>query len=128
MIKVEKDFTNIPNILTQTPTRGESREEVFNQNILSSSYCDKNHKYKVDSIQKRLKKIYHLKCAYCEQKLLDAPKHIEHYRPKDTYYWLAYSWDNLLLCCGGCNSSKGTRFAIFNKAMSTLKVGKSFAS
>ncbi len=83
-------------------------------NISSSSYCDEKNKYKVDSVQKELKKIYHLKCAYCEQKLLDAPKHIEHYRPKDIYYWLAYSWDNLLLSCGGCNSAKGINFDIAN--------------
>jgi len=114
MIKVEKNFTNIPDILTPKPKRGKSREDVFNQNIASASYCDDKHRYKVASIQKKLNEIYHLKCAYCEQKLLDAPKHIEHYRPKDVYYWLAYSWDNLLLCCGGCNSSKGNRFATNN--------------
>ena len=107
MIKVEKDFTNIPTILTQ-----QSREDAFDANVFASSYCDVKNKYKVASVQKKLNEIYHLKCAYCEQKLLDAPKHIEHYRPKDIYYWLAYSWDNLLLCCGGCNSAKGNRFAI----------------
>ena len=107
MIKVEKDFTDIPTILTK-----KSREDAFDANIALSSYCDDKHRYKVGSVQKKLNQIYHLKCAYCEQKLLDAPKHIEHYRPKDTYYWLAYSWDNLLLCCGACNSAKGKRFAV----------------
>jgi len=109
MIKVEKDFTDIPILLTK-----KLREDAFDTNIASSSYCDDKNRYKVGSVQKKLNKIYHLKCAYCEQKLLDAPKHIEHYRPKDTYYWLAYSWDNLLLCCGACNSAKGKRFAIKN--------------
>ncbi|MBA1438806.1 MAG: TIGR02646 family protein, partial [Epsilonproteobacteria bacterium] len=109
MIKVEKDFANIPIVLTQS-----LRKEAFINNISSASYCDDKNRYKVGSVQKRLKAIYHLKCAYCEQKLLDAPKHIEHYRPKDIYYWLAYSWDNLLLCCGGCNSSKGINFATEN--------------
>jgi len=106
MIKVEKDFNDIPTMLTQ-----KSREEAFDKNIASSAYSDVKNKYKVGSVQKKLNEIYHLKCAYCEQKLLDAPKHIEHYRPKDTYYWLAYSWDNLLLCCGACNSAKGKRFS-----------------
>lgn len=112
MIKVEKEFTSVPTILTKT-----AREEAFNSNIASSSYCDDKNRYKVGSVQKKLNEIYHLKCAYCEQKLLDAPKHIEHYRPKDVYYWLAYSWDNLLLCCGGCNSAKGKRFATKNSAV-----------
>ncbi len=109
MIKVEKDFADIPTILTQ-----QSREDAFNDNVSSASYCDIKNRYKVGSVQKKLNEIYHLKCAYCEQKLLDAPKHIEHYRPKDIYYWLAYSWDNLLLCCGSCNSTKGTGFATDN--------------
>jgi uncharacterized protein (TIGR02646 family) len=112
MIKVKKNFTDIPTILTQ-----QSREDAFNANISSASYCDDKNRYKVASVQKKLNEIYHLKCAYCEQKLLDAPKHIEHYRPKDSYYWLAYSWDNLLLCCGSCNSAKGKRFATAKDAV-----------
>jgi len=109
MIKVEKNLADIPSILTQS-----TREIAFNHNILVGKYDDPNHRYKVNSIQKKLKKIYHLKCAFCEKKLLDAPKHIEHYRPKAIYYWLAYSWDNLLLACGSCNSAKGDRFATTN--------------
>jgi len=115
MIKVEKDFTAIPDILMSKPIRGQSREEVFFANIEAGKYIDKKHSYKVPSIQKQLLQIYHYKCAYCEKKLIDSPKHIEHYRPKNGgYYWLAYSWDNLLLCCGECNSAKGNRFATQN--------------
>jgi len=109
MIKIEKDFSNIPSIL-----RKKNRKEAFDNNISSKSYSDGKNLYKVGSVQKKLNEIYHLKCAYCEQKLLDAPKHTEHYRPKDTYYWLAYSWDNLLLSCGSCNSSKKDDFKIKN--------------
>jgi uncharacterized protein (TIGR02646 family) len=50
--------------------------------------------------------------------LLDFPQHIEHYRPKSTYYWLVFSWDNLFLCCHLCNSSKGDKFDIANKRVS----------
>jgi len=112
MIKVEKDFSDIPTILTQ-----QAREDAFNNNVSSASYCDNKNRYKVRLVQKKLNEIYHLKCAYCEHKLLDAPKHIEHYRPKNIYYWLAYSWDNLLLCCGSCNSAKGNRFATNSDAV-----------
>lgn len=107
MIKVEKDFTDIPKILTS-----DNRKIAFDNNISASQYIDKKHLYKVGYVQKKLNKIYNLKCAYCEKKLLDAPKHLEHYRPKKIYYWLAYSWDNLLLCCGECNSAKGYKFPI----------------
>ena len=109
MIKVEKDFDAVPDILNRA-----NRKEAFNRNLSQKKYVDEKNLYKVGSVQKALNDMYHLKCAYCEQKLLDSPKHIEHYRPKDIYYWLAYSWDNLLLCCGSCNSSKGTKFETLN--------------
>jgi uncharacterized protein (TIGR02646 family) len=113
MIKVEKNFLNIPSVLQK-----ENREEAFDNNVSLSRYADSKNRYKVGSVQSRLNKIYYLKCAYCEQKLLDAPKHIEHYRPKNIYYWLAYSWDNLLLSCGGCNSSKSDSFKTQNQIVS----------
>lgn len=63
-----------------------------------------------------LKEVF-LKCAYC-----DAPYKavydgdVEHYRPKGKvkekhpakpgYYWLANSWDNLLLSCQHCNQAR----------------------
>ncbi len=112
MIKIKKDFTTIPSILKKS-----NREEAFNNNITAAKYIDDKNLYKVASVQNELNKIYHLKCAYCEQKLLDSPKHIEHYRPKDIYYWLSYSWDNLLLSCGSCNSSKGKKFKIKNTSL-----------
>ena len=57
------------------------------------------------------------KCCFCESKILHiAYGDVEHYRPKagyrqnsedamqkPGYYWLAYSWDNLLLSCERCN-------------------------
>ena len=107
MIKVEKDFDDVPPLLKK-----QNRKDAFLQNIADGSYTDEKNWYKGGSIQKELNEVYNLKCAYCEKKLLDSPKHIEHYRPKDIYYWLAYSWDNLLLCCTSCNSSKGTKFEI----------------
>ncbi|MGB6328720.1 MAG: HNH endonuclease [Halarcobacter sp.] len=109
MIIVVKDFNNIPIVL-----KNDKREEAFNANIKAHDYVDDKNRYKVGSVQKKLNEIYHLKCAFCEQKLLDSPKHIEHYRPKSVYYWLSYSWDNLLLACGSCNSFKGDRFKILD--------------
>lgn len=114
MIKVDKDLSDIPDILTPHPSNGVSRKGVFEANIKAGAYIDGKNSYKVESVRKKLEKIYHLKCAYCETSLLDAPRHIEHYRPKDIYYWLAYSWDNLLLACHKCNSIKGSKFPVKN--------------
>lgn len=113
MTKVEKNFEDIPSILKHA-----SRKDAFDKNVNARAYSFGKKLYKTGKIQKKLNEIYHLKCAFCEQKLLDAPKHIEHYRPKDTYYWLAYSWDNLLLACGSCNSAKGKNFKIENNQAS----------
>lgn len=55
------------------------------------------------------------KCCFCESRIGDEGD-VEHFRPKSAmcqgkrkplrrpgYYWLAYDWDNLLLCCTVCN-------------------------
>lgn len=115
MIKVVKNFEIVPEILKR-----EQRREAFKENIQNCKYCDESDKYKTDSVLNELKRIYNTKCAYCEKELLDSPKHIEHYRPKNIYYWLAYSWDNLLLACNACNSYKGIKFEIAGKKIKYL--------
>ena len=61
----------------------------------------------------------HNKCCYCESRLgVTSHKVVEHFRPKGAvqqdpgqkmmypgYYWLAYSWSNLLMSCDVCNST-----------------------
>lgn len=65
------------------------------------------------------------KCCFCEKPVGVAD--IEHFRPKsawqDTrggrlnkpgYFWLAYSWSNMLIACNDCNSqaNKGNLFPV----------------
>jgi hypothetical protein len=65
------------------------------------------------------------KCCYCERKILRSYNDVEHYRPKGSadrrpgctlthgYWWLAYSWDNLLFACPHCNrTAKNDRFPL----------------
>jgi uncharacterized protein (TIGR02646 family) len=73
--------------------------------------------YNADSIKDRLIANQKEKCCFCEAKLLHVGYgDVEHYRPKngfrqsaaDTlekpgYYWLAYTWSNLLFSCKRCN-------------------------
>lgn len=59
------------------------------------------------------------KCAYCES-AVTATYHgdVEHFRPKDVYWWLAYVYDNYLLSCAVCNQSfKGKKFALSGTPM-----------
>jgi len=60
-------------------------------------------RFKMKDLKKALEKHYHSKCAYCEQ--YSERWDVEHYRPKSVYYWLAYSWDNLLYACPTCNQN-----------------------
>jgi 5-methylcytosine-specific restriction endonuclease McrA len=62
----------------------------------------------------QLFKDQHGKCAYCEKRLEQASYYeTEHYRPKDYYWWLAWTWENLLFACFECNRMhKGTQFPL----------------
>src|SRR5262249_20038659 len=55
------------------------------------------------------------KCAYCEADTsVVAHGDVEHFRPKSTYWWLAYCYDNYLFSCQICNQThKGDRFPIY---------------
>jgi uncharacterized protein (TIGR02646 family) len=109
------DFFILPNVPDSTLTTHERRMEVINRkDYFTDNY---NSSYKADDIKVKLNNKYHGKCAYCEQ--IVEQIHVEHYRPKRkrgkdsyAYYWLAFSWDNLLLACPNCNSNKGNKFKI----------------
>jgi len=106
MIKIEKDVSQIPSSLQSKETNELRNEIIDNKKFIKTDKFEKA--YKSDDIKKALKAIYHSKCAYCEQKVEEL--HVEHYRPKSIYWWLAYSWDNLLLACPVCNRNKSNHF------------------
>ncbi|MGE0330708.1 MAG: hypothetical protein AB7P37_08430 [Ramlibacter sp.] len=56
----------------------------------------------------------HNKCAYCESPTsMVAHGDVEHFRPKDIYWWLAFSYDNYTYCCQLCNQKfKGANFPV----------------
>lgn len=81
--------------------------------------------YRLDSVRRTLWAVQHRKCCYCEKKIELSYSDVEHYRPKaranrtpgstDTYgyWWLAYTWKNLLYACSSCNrSEKNDRFPL----------------
>ena len=57
-----------------------------------------------DVVKKELFEMQHRKCCYCG-KLEEQAKYrdVEHYRPKAYYWWLGWTWDNLLFACFECN-------------------------
>ena len=65
------------------------------------------NKYRHKHIKDALKAMFHGKCAFCESKIEHvSDAHIEHYRPKSKFPDLTFAWNNLLLACGQCNSTK----------------------
>lgn len=63
----------------------------------------------------------HGKCAYCESHTsIVAHGDVEHFRPKDIYWWLAFSYDNYTYCCQICNQKfKGANFPVAGAAVKT---------
>ena len=90
-------------------------EFSFNSTIFSSV-----------AVRESLRQAQHKKCCYTEAFLEDI-SHIEHFRPKTAirdeqgsphqypgYFWLAYQWDNLLMCNPKVNSFKSDLFPLHN--------------
>jgi uncharacterized protein (TIGR02646 family) len=123
MIKIDKDIRDIPESLIpafpdmfvggRVPKPSQTTHKRRKELIDNERYIDHtnyNSRYKNKDITDKLKSIYNTKCAFCEQKVEQL--HVEHFRPKNIYYWLAYSWDNLILACPTCNEHKGANFEL----------------
>ena len=122
MIKITKNLSVIPNSLnipsirnfpSRIPSPPKTTHKRRKEIIREGSYINEdvyNQRYKQSDVKISLKNIYHGKCTFCEQKIEQF--HVEHYRPKTTYCWLAFSWDNLLLSCATCNIHKDNNFEI----------------
>ncbi len=76
-------------------------------------------------VAENLWKAQHRKCCYCEKKFETYNNDVEHYRPKTAvdhetgsgtvvgYWWLAFTWKNLLFACDCCNRKhKKIRFPL----------------
>lgn len=61
--------------------------------------------YRADDVRAQLMTDQARKCAYCESRVTESYNDVEHYRPKNKYYWLGHAWDNLLYSCAICNRS-----------------------
>ena len=99
-------------------------EGVEEYNTGQIEFCFKRSIYSSDMVRECLKQAQHKKCCYTEAFLEDT-SHIEHFRPKTSirdgqgsprqypgYYWLAYKWENLLMCNTKVNSSKNDLFPL----------------
>lgn len=92
---------------------------------------DDVHGYRV--VAEELWRSQHHKCCYCESRIPKGYNDVEHYRPKAVadrrpgcasthgYWWLAFTWSNLLFACPDCNRShKNSRFPLEKGCRSLL--------
>ncbi|UCG12453.1 MAG: hypothetical protein JSU72_18515 [Deltaproteobacteria bacterium] len=70
--------------------------------------------------KQQLRKESNDKCAYCEADTsIVAHGDVEHFRPKNVYWWLAYCYDNYLYSCQICNQRfKSNHFPISGTKLS----------
>lgn len=138
MIPIHKDLNTIPESLkvdeasvihNPTKTTYERRNELIARGDYPPSGTQSalyDSRYKYQDVKDALRSLYHGKCAYCET--YDPSPHVEHYRPKrGGYYWLAYSWDNLIISCSQCNTKKGSQFPIMGQKASFLGTAEELA-
>ena len=120
MIFIDRNLVTIPKILEDGSVKAieELQKAIEHFTGADKLKTYKNFKiYRDVSVKKKLIKMSKGKCAYCESTFLKTyVGDIEHFRPKGEieelkasnnskpgYYWLAASWDNLLLSCRNCN-------------------------
>lgn len=68
----------------------------------------------------------HNKCAYCESDVAHAAHgDVEHFRPKKTYWWLAFCTDNYVFSCQICNQThKSDHFPLAGVALTGPVLGQ----
>lgn len=94
----------IPLSLQQAPTPT-SKEEV------------RDAIYKAEDVREQLVADQYNKCAYCECIVTKQYNDVDHFRPKDKYYWLGHKWDNLLYSCDLCNRTyKNNHFPLVDES------------
>lgn len=123
MIKVNKPAA--PQNLTTSGVKQTQEDCAAYENSPEDYRFNDRETYK--KVKDVLEKVQYDKCCYCESKYrATSYGAVEHYRPKGGvaedkehpgYYWLAYTWDNLLVSCAVCNTShKKTLFPLVDES------------
>lgn len=121
MVHRDKDFNSPPIGLLDVKWR------ILKENLLlEKSHHIVNSKCYRDTTIEALSLLYKNKCAICERDR-GTELQVDHYRPKKPrnyitdkkynhtgYYWLAYSWINLIPLCSKCNQNKSNKFPLLD--------------
>ncbi len=63
-----------------------------------------SNKYAHKDIRQQLASMSYHKCFYCERKLKNEPREVDHYIEVSEDRSLAFDWNNLYLACNNCNN------------------------
>lgn len=65
--------------------------------------------YNAGDVSQLLVDAQHGICAYCADSGVEASFYdIEHFRPRSTYWWLTWTWENLWISCNTCQAKSAT--------------------
>jgi uncharacterized protein (TIGR02646 family) len=131
MISVTRSTTTPPSLTGATATNELAEAELYYGTWAPGDPAfGKFSAYSGNDVVNELRQMFHGKCAYCERAIEKGTREVEHYRPKGGvgepnhpgYWWLAFSWTNLLPTCGPCN--KGLKQHIVTIDMTVEDVEK----
>lgn len=123
MIKLQRDRNTIPPSFRDPGRHGRIRE-LF-EAARAGTLKDKPVKERLFSSARwkdakpALQRDTSGKCAFCETPTTAVYYgDVEHFRPKSTYWWLAYCYENYLFSCRVCNGKKGDQHMLANAQVS----------
>ena len=134
MIRIERTYPAPPKLLEdgvrQTGLDCSAYDNSPEDYISRRERFPNREYYNRGDVKDLLMEMHHGKCCYCEAKHGRGDFQVEHFRPRGAvrqptdgrneypgYYWLAYSWENLLLACPTCNRKKDSKFPLENPAL-----------
>ncbi len=127
MIAIDRPETAPKILLTKGAALGRKLRRAFDRGTRTVAFD--REVYGHEQVKTALREAQHGKCAFCESQVAHvAYGDVEHFRPKGGfrqreagplerpgYYWLAYSWENLLFACQVCNQRhKRSHFPLLN--------------
>jgi hypothetical protein len=119
MIKLQRDRTNIPGSFRDPGRHGKLKElfEAARAGKLGNAAVKKKlfSSGRWKDAKPQLQRETAGKCAFCETPTTAVYYgDVEHFRPKATYWWLAYCYENYLFSCRVCNGKKSDKHLLAN--------------
>ncbi len=124
MIKINRPVGIPQKLLIEGAAADKINRSNYDQN--PNSYISLQFEFEIlnkiyghDTVKSVLRTAQFGKCCFCEKDQKEEDGAVEHFRPKmgfkdqrkdkltkPGYYWLGYTWSNLLFCCKKCNGAK----------------------